>query len=403
MKIVQINTTYGESDSTGRNVKELHEYFKEKGNESRVFVTCVTGNTDEGVSLFSNKPDMKIHALLSRATGLQGYFSAFTTGKLIKEIDIARPDVIILNVLHSNCINFQKLFRYMADTGIVPVIILHDCFFYTGHCCHYIGDKCYRWKESCGNCPSKKRWNTSWFFDKSRKSLKDKKSWYNWFNKMGVVAVSGWIGEDVKESILSDADMAIIFNWVDFDIFHPGCQVPDEMRDDKRLYSAVAVASYWSEDKGLTEIYETARAMPDMTIYMIGRISDIPSDITNIVLVGLIDDNSVLAGFYACADVYLNPSKQETFGKTTAESLSCGTPVVVYDTTACRELVDETRGAVARVNDVEDYIKRVRTVLAYGKTHYSDYAIRFSYENFDKEKNLKKYIEFIEALVKEKP
>lgn len=28
MRIAQINTTYGSADSTGRNVKELHEFLK---------------------------------------------------------------------------------------------------------------------------------------------------------------------------------------------------------------------------------------------------------------------------------------------------------------------------------------------------------------------------------------
>ena len=77
MKIVQLNTTYGMADSTGRNVKELHNYFMNEGHESYVYVNKFNDEVsrlDLNVKLFSNKMDQKIHAVLSRVTGLQGYF-----------------------------------------------------------------------------------------------------------------------------------------------------------------------------------------------------------------------------------------------------------------------------------------------------------------------------------------
>ena len=89
MRIAQINTTYGSADSTGRNVKELHEFFKENGCESRVYVTRINNREEEKTSdiiLFSNKLDEKSHAILSRVTGFQGYFSHITTKALIREL-----------------------------------------------------------------------------------------------------------------------------------------------------------------------------------------------------------------------------------------------------------------------------------------------------------------------------
>lgn len=50
MRIAQINTTYGSADSTGRNVKELHEFFKETGCESRVYVTRINNKEEEKTS-----------------------------------------------------------------------------------------------------------------------------------------------------------------------------------------------------------------------------------------------------------------------------------------------------------------------------------------------------------------
>ena len=112
MKIVQINTTYGMADSTGRNVRELHHYFQSKGEESFVFATQYnedSSSNDKNVFLFSNLFDQKMHAFLSRLSGLQGYYSKGSTKKLLLDLDKILPDVVILNVLHSNCINFKEL------------------------------------------------------------------------------------------------------------------------------------------------------------------------------------------------------------------------------------------------------------------------------------------------------
>ena len=67
--------------------------------------------------------------------------------------------------------------------------------------------------------------------------------------------------------------------------------------------------------------------------------------------------NSVeeLAEIYAAADVYINPSVEETMGLTTAEALACGTPVITYDKTAVPEVADEFCGIT--VHSSPEFIK----------------------------------------------
>ena len=48
---------------------------------------------------------------------------------------------------------------------------------------------------------------------------------------------------------------------------------------------------------------------------------------------------------YSAADLFLNPSAEETFGMTTLEALCCGTQAVVYEDTACEEIVAAFGGA----------------------------------------------------------
>lgn len=407
MKIVQLNTTYGMADSTGRNVKELHNYFMHEGCESYVYVSRFndeTSKSEVNVKLFSNKLDQKIHAVLSRITGLQGYFSKKSTQRLLKELTVIRPDVVILNVLHSNCINFEILFSYLADEKIATVLVLHDCFFFTGHCCHYVDSNCTRWKDNCGNCPSMKMWNKSLFFDTSEKALRDKKEWFSKFDSLNlnVVAVSKWMENEVRKSILKIANIAFIYNWVDLKNFEYTNELPVKLPKQRKKYIAVAVASYWDDNKGLNDIIKLSERINDLTVLVIGHWNSKFKVYNNIFEVGIVQDMREMARYYSIADVFLNPSKQEAFGKTTAEALACGTPVVAYRTTACTELVNRERGALAECGNTEDYISKVREVLNNGREFYSMRATEFSKENFDGIKNMKTYLKLIEDVVNRK-
>ena len=47
---------------------------------------------------------------------------------------------------------------------------------------------------------------------------------------------------------------------------------------------------------------------------------------------------------YSEADVFLNPSVEETFGMTAMEARCCGTEAIVYQDTACEEIVNQFGG-----------------------------------------------------------
>lgn len=67
---------------------------------------------------------------------------------------------------------------------------------------------------------------------------------------------------------------------------------------------------------------------------------------------GFIDDPDMLATAYSAADVFVNPSRQETFGNTTLEAIACGTPVVSFDTGAAAQMVASTEaGTVVPLGD----------------------------------------------------
>lgn len=403
MKIVQINATYGNADSTGRNVKETHQWLKDHNFESIVYTASFNEQppVDPNVRIFSNVIDKKFHGLLSRLTGLQGYFSVLSTKKLIQHLKKDNPDGVILHVLHSNCINFPILCHYLAQHEIPTILVLHDCWYFTGHCCHFTQSNCVKWQQDCRYCPQIHEWNKSWFFDTAHKCLQDKKKWFDAIPQLGVVGVSDWITGEAKKSILKDAAIIRrIYNWIDLEIFQP--QDTSELRMSLSIKPTekilLGVASGWSEKKGLQEMLLAAREFQDCKVIMVGTMPENITIPTNMLCVGTIREPELLAKYYAMVDVFLNPSMQETFGKTTAEAICCGTPVVAYNTTSCTELVGEMCGKTARLGDQMGFLKAVKEVLQKEKIDYEPALQKFSRENFKMSVNLDEYLCLIKDL-----
>ena len=165
--------------------------------------------------------------------------------------------------------------------------------------------------------------------------------------------------------ILKNADIIRrIYNWIDLEVFRP--QNTDELRKELGILPSekvlLGVASVWCERKGLTEM-QLAAKIPNTKVILVGDVPDGMEQPSNMICVGKIKSAEKLAQYYAMADVFLNPSVQETFGKTTAEALSCGTPVVVYNTTACPELVGEYCGIVVPLKNSAAYVEAVQVLI----------------------------------------
>lgn len=403
MKVLQINAV-NKIGSTGRNCYEISNFLIEKGD---ICVTaCSRGNNvyDKNEFIIGNKLDTKIHGLLSRISGMQGYFSIKATKKLLDYMDKFNPDVVLLGNLHGNYINLPMLLKYLSKKDIITVVVLHDCWFYTGKCCHYTIDKCYKWLEKCGNCPSLKKYNKSWFLDRTEKMLNDKKNLFNAIPKLAVVGVSNWITKEAKKApVFKNAKEIIrIYNWIDSEKFYPrNIENLKEKLGLKDYKILLCVASNWNKEKGIENIIELSFKLSNTErIIIVGNISDEYKKKLNknVILVPTIESLDILAEYYSIADVFVQPSLEETFGKVGAEALACGTPVICFDSTANPELIGKGCGAVVKDIDINEFYQEIKNILKKGKDFYTKNCIEFANKNFYKDNNIKEYIALINRL-----
>lgn len=396
MVILQINAV-GQTKSTGRNCKEIADYIN-----NYTSYTCYTafaqGQKDKYSFQVGNIFEWKIHGFLSRVFGKQGYFSINGTKKLIKFMDQIKPDIIHLNNLHGNYINLPLLFNYIKNNNISVVVTLHDCWFYTGKCTHYTLEKCYKWKNGCYSCPKLKEDNISWFFDCTSKMWKDKKKYFENINKYAIIGVSDWIVQETKMSFLNQANFITrIYNWIDLNIFKPKDvkSLKDKLKINDK-FVLLCVANEWSNKKGLDNFLLLANMLVKDFFIIVGQIPsiDLPK---NVIHIDATNNVNELVSYYCIADVFLQLSKEETFGKVVAEALACGTPVITNNLTANPELVAENCGYIA--NDLNEIIKSINIVKSKGKLFYSKNCRNFAELNFKMKDRIKEYIDVYEKLL----
>jgi len=388
MTVLQINVVYDEK-STGRTCKEVERFLEANG------VKCITAfGTGSGKGINSYRIDTKleyyIHNVLSRLTGLEGYFSFFATQRLIKYIDLIKPDIIHLRNLHGHYLNLPLLFGYLRKTQIPVVLSLHDCWIFTGKCTYPIRNNCLKWKKCCMECPAVKDYPASWFFDFSKKMYVDKKLFFEGINICTVLGVSRWVADQASQSFLNKYPVQYLYNWIDLSVFHDYNEktILEEYGADLNKFTIICVAAAWKEHTSKNDelIHLGERLGDRVQILVVGKNANTVK-CANTIPIGFVSNTSKLAQLYSASDLYVHLSAADTFGKVIAEAMACGTPAIAYDCTACSELIKPGCGKLVPLHDVEGIYDAVCEIIANGKEYYSQNCIQRVALEFDYETN----------------
>lgn len=402
MKVLQINAVYGHG-STGDIVRELLLNVKKVGGQSYIAVPEKIKNHNEvdGYIRIGNKIDYKLHSLSSRIFGMQGFSSKKSTLKLIKEIEKINPDIIHLHNLHSNYINIEYLFKYIRENKKPTIITLHDCWFLTGKCCHFLYDNCEKWKVKCEKCIRKKKEIPSYFFDTSTKVYEKKKKLIGENPFVYVIGCSKWITEVARQSILNKRVIGTIYNGIDLSIFYPR---KNNFRIKYKLeekYVILGMANKWltkENEKTYEEILKFLKK--DIILFLIGcteeEIKKLPD---NVLGVGFINDKNTLADYYSMADVFVNVTKVDSLPTVNIEAIACGTPVITYNSGGSAEILNSNVGISVEYGDIKGLILSIEKIKTKRKEEYIDQCVKHINENFEKNKCFEKYIDLYEKIL----
>lgn len=403
MKVAQINSVYG-FGSTGIIVRDIEHMLKQKGDACCVICQKAEAPFDN-VFRVGNPLDWKIHALSTRVLGKQGYASVLATRKTLAYLETEKPDIVHLHNLHSNYINLNMLLDYLAKKEIPTVLTLHDCWFFTGKCFHFVTSGCDKWKTECKDCPQNKQDVKSLIFDRSKSVFEDKKKYFQNIPKLTVVGCSEWIKNLAMISpIFKGKKIYRIYNGVDTDVFYyRKSQTFREKNGLTNQFLILGVANKWLQHRNQKVFEKLVNSLSEDEVIIIIGCSEKQkielSGINKVIALGFVKDRNELAELYASVNVFVNLTFEDTLPTVNMEAICCGTPVITYNSCGSPELVEEGRtGYVIPVNDFAA-LKNSLLMIKEGKLSRHE-CERIGQASFNKNERYLEYLGIYEDLIK---
>lgn len=145
---------------------------------------------------------------------------------------------------------------------------------------------------------------------------------------------------EVSRSFLKEYPVVVLPNGIDRSRF---CPVDRGLRGRLGLqgkFVILGVANVWERRKGLSYLLRLAEELPEeYQVVLLGlskkQIRALPGKVLGIGRTSSVEE---LAEYYSMADVLVNATLEDNFPTTNLEALSCGTPVITFDTGGVRRV-----------------------------------------------------------------
>jgi glycosyltransferase involved in cell wall biosynthesis len=413
MNILQISCT----DLLGSrfNGRDLNTYFRQLGHDAQQCVWHKDGN-DQFTWRLSQKlyrgmfyivRDLLNH-LISQIEGKLSIQSLLYPWpiQLLFDKRFLTSDIVHYHLLHNG---YFSLLAMPKLTSLKPSVwTIHDPWLMTGHCVHPF--TCELWKDGCGECPDLKTYmpmrfdHTRFMFEIKRRILAK--------SSVDIIVASRFMLEMAKKSfIFANHRIHYIPFGVDTTIFKQ--MALTGLRTKHNIDPNNLVISFREtniEYKGLTYIKEALRrvslkayATPItlLTVNQKGLLKEF-EDKFQIVELGVVTDELVMAEFYNCSDMFLMPSTAEAFGMMAIEAMACGIPVIAFEGTSLPEVIFAPAGGVcvpmkdsdALYASIDRLLKNPEKRKAIG-----DEAFRLSRIHYNFEDHAKKILALYEEVI----
>lgn len=383
MKILLLSTNNNNSGAA-RAVYRLHQGLQSVGANSQMLVqtkqtndrTVIGSRSSSGTAqviagsrLTLGQLPLKFYPQRDRST----YSLQWLPDNIVSKVNRLEPDIVNLHWICNSYIQIETLAKFNKPL----VWTLHDMWPFTGGC-HYSGD-CDRYTNSCGACPqlgSNKDWDLSrWVWQRKAKAWKNL--------DLTIVTLSSWFEECVRSSSLfKDLRVEVIPNGLNTKNFRPIEQQVGRkllgLPQDKKLLLFGASKATTDKRKGFHLLQSALQELSqsvwqdklELVIFGASRPENPPDLGFKAHYLNYLNDDLSLALVYSSADVMVVPSIQESFGQTASESLACGTPVVAFNATGLKDVIEHQKnGYLAQPYQIEDLARGIGWILENKERH----------------------------------
>ncbi|MBW1668520.1 MAG: glycosyltransferase family 4 protein [Deltaproteobacteria bacterium] len=356
----------------------LHQGLRKIGVDSKILVQRSDAKDNNIISLTSNKVTKLKQIILLNLdqSPIWPYknrkrvilSTGFVGNNIFKTKEYKEADIIHLHWICGGMLSISQIGKIQK-----PIVwTMRDMWPMTGGC-HYAMD-CKRYETGCGFCKeldSQSKHDLSYFVLKKKRTSFPK--------NMKMVGISHWLSECAKRSFLfRDFDIRTIHNNVNTSDFFP--IEKNIARDILGLPKSKKIIMTGAQNlkafyKGFDKYLEAIRQLKDkrnLFLLFFGNLDEsiIKQSGFEYKSLGFLHDTISLRLAYSASDVFVAPSLMDAFGKTLAESMCCGTPVVCFDATGPKDIVDHRiNGYKATPYMVEDLAAGINWVLSDENRH----------------------------------
>ncbi len=337
------------------------------------------------------------------------YLNHISTFTIPRHPFFKRADILHFHNLHTGYFNYLAI---ASLTKLKPAVFtLRDMWSFTGHCSHSYD--CDRWKIGCGKCPYPNTYPEVQI-DNTRLEWKLKNWAYN-RSDLTIVAISKWLAEQAKESMLGRFPIYHIANGIDTEVYQPldreKCRsllgVP--IRKKVLMFGAFNQRKHGKGGDLLLKALQNLPASIKSEIFLLtmGEAGEAISEAagTTTLNLGFISSDRLKSIAYSSADLFLFPTRAEAFGQVAQEALTCGTPVVSFNVGGVPDLVRPgLTGYLAKPEDYKDFSNGIFQLLEDEKLRLqmSQNCRKIAIQEYDLEQQTKRYIKLYERILSEK-
>ena len=403
-KLFQINVV-ANSGSTGKIAEQVGVLARNNGWDCYMAYGRWAYNSSLKLYQIGSKKDIYLHGVKSILFDKHALGSKKATQTLINEIQRIKPDIIHVHNIHGYYLNLPILCDFLSEYGKPIVMTLHDCWTVTGHCVHFQDIGCDKWQKGCRHCPNLKGYPKSLFIDNSKNNWIIKKdSFQKILPLLTIVPVCKWLSNIVSLSYLKNANRKVIVNGIDLHIFKPYSNIAtlkEQYKVDEK-FVILAVSNGWNSTKGFDDILWLRDKLSDEFVFVMVGVSpkqqkNLPKGIIGVCRT---ENVSQLAELYSMADVFLNPTYQDTLPTVSIEALACGTPVIGYDTGGIADIIDESVGMLIERGNKEQLLHSIQQLKTVGKQYYQTKCREKALSKFENKKCYHNYLDLYNDLLK---
>ena len=237
----------------------------------------------------------------------------------------------------------------------------------------------------------------------------------NWKNNIKLIAPSKWMEDCSKNSLLmKDKEIKIIPNPIDIKLFRPINK--NKARKSLNLETNKKVILFGSIDggkdprKGADLLIEVLKFLnlkkEDIQIVIFGKKNKYQEIFENAYFkinhLGRINSVKKLTTIYSSADIFIIPSRIESFGQTAAEAQSCGTPVAGFNIGGLKDIITHNKNGILiepfntkkMALEIENLLKKEEKILK-----FSNASRENALQNWDHKKVAKSHINLYKSIL----